>query len=174
MVKHAARLKLAKRHGRLGRAHGLEARATPPKSGKSSALASNPAPPRAAGGRAPAAMDPRIARVVEAVLRNLDKPQSVKYYAAQLRLSLSRFEHLFKEETGLAFTAFVRVSRLSKAKDLLQDPTLRIKEITPAVGYRNGPNFTRDFKKQYGQTPSQSRSPSLRHPSITSSPRRGL
>jgi len=57
---------------------------------------------------------------------------------------------------------------------MLQDRTLRVEEVSWAVGYADGSNFAHDYKKQYGQSPSQSRSPSLRRPSIPSSPRKGL
>jgi AraC-like DNA-binding protein len=50
-----------------------------------------------------------------------------------------------------------------RAKNLLQDPTLRIKEVAAAVGYADVSDFSRDFRKEYGQSASQSRSPS--HPS---------
>jgi AraC-like DNA-binding protein len=43
---------------------------------------------------------------------------------------------------------------------MLKDPTLRIKEVAAAVGYADASDFARDFKKEYGQSPSQSRRPS--------------
>ena len=102
-------------------------------------------------------MDPRIVSVVEAVVCEPEKPQSVKDLAARLRLSASRFEHLFKKETGLAFKHFVRAVRMAKAKGMLQDPTLRVKEVAAAVGYWDASDFNHYFRKQYGQSPSQSR-----------------
>jgi two-component system response regulator YesN len=84
----------------------------------------------------------------------------VKRLAARLRLSPSRFEHLFKNQTGLGFKAFLLAARIAKAKDLLKDRTLRIKEVAAAVGYANVSNFTRDFTKYCGESPSRSRGPS--------------
>jgi len=109
-----------------------------------------------------AAADARILGVLEVVTRELEKPQSVKRLAAQLRLSPSRFEHLFKNQTGQGFKAFLLAARITKAKDMLKDRTLRIKEVAAAVGYANVSNFTRDFKKYYGESPSRSRGSSLR------------
>jgi transcriptional regulator GlxA family with amidase domain len=106
------------------------------------------------------AVDARILSVLEAVARELEKPQLVSHLATQLRLSPSRFEHLFKKETGQGFKAFVRANRMTKAKNMLQDPTLRIKEVAASVGYADASDFTRDFRKQYSQSPSRSRSPS--------------
>ena len=108
----------------------------------------------------PAATDARILAVLEVLARDLEKPQSVKRLAAQLRLSASRFEHLFKDQTGLAFKAFLLAARMTRAKNMLKDRTLRIKEVAAAVGYANVSNFTRDFTKHYGESPSRSRSSS--------------
>jgi len=107
-----------------------------------------------------AAMDARILSILAIVTRELEKPQLVRHRAGQLRLSPSRFEHLFKKETGQAFKAFVRANRMTRAKDMLQDPTLRIKEVAASVGYSDVSNFAHDFRKQYGQPASGSRSPS--------------
>lgn len=106
------------------------------------------------------AADARILGLLQILAGELGKPQSVKHLAAQLRLSLSRFEHLFKEETGQNLTAFVRGARMTRAKNMLQDPTMRIKEVAAAVGCADASHFSRDFKKQYGRSPSRSRSPS--------------
>lgn len=107
-------------------------------------------------------VDPRVLNVLETVARELQKPQSVKCIAARLRLSPSRFEHLFKKETGQGFKTFLGAARMTRAKKMLQDATLRIKEVAGAVGYADAPNFSHDFRKRYGQSPFQSRSPSPR------------
>ena len=51
---------------------------------------------------------------------------------------------------------------MTRAKELLEDPTLRIKEVAAAVGYWDASDFTHLFRKQYGRPPSQSRRPSLK------------
>jgi len=118
--------------------------------------------------------DLRERRERRRIARDLEKPQSVKYFAAQLRLSASRFEHLFKDQTGLAFKAFLLAARMTRAKNMLKDRTLRIKEVAAAVGYANVSNFIRDYTKRYGESPSQSRSSSLRDSLIPFSSRRGV
>jgi len=118
-------------------------------------------PPRRHGSNGRAAADARILGVLEVVARELEKPQAVKRHAAMLRLSPSRFEHLFKSQTGQGFKAFLLAARITKAKDMLRDRTLRIKEVAAAVGYANVSNFIRDFTKYYGDCPSRSRSSSL-------------
>jgi AraC family transcriptional regulator of arabinose operon len=104
-------------------------------------------------------LDARIRSVLEIVAGELEKPQLVKCLAARLRLSPSRFEHLFERETGQTFKSFLRAIRMASAKNMLQDSTLRIKEVAAAVGYSDVSNFAHHFRKQYGRSPSQSRSP---------------
>jgi len=102
-------------------------------------------------------MDPRIKLAVEIMESELDQPLLVSKVSVRLGLSASRFEHLFKRETGKAFKTRLRESRLEKARDLLIDHTLSIKEVAFAVGYSFTPNFTRDFRKRFGKPPSQTR-----------------
>jgi AraC-like DNA-binding protein len=105
------------------------------------------------------AVDARVLSVMETVARNLDKQHLVNHLAAQLRLSPSRLEHLFKKETGQTIKAYVRAARLKKAKHLLQDPTLQIKEVAAAVGYSDASDFAHHFRKRFGQSPSRVRRP---------------
>jgi len=96
---------------------------------------------------------------METVARNLDKPHFVKDLAAQLRLGPSRLEHVFKQETGQTIKAYVRAARLKKAKHLLQDHTLGVKEVAAAVGYSDASDFAHHFRKRFGQLPSRVRRP---------------
>jgi len=43
--------------------------------------------------------------------------------------------------------------RLQKAKSLLQETNIPIKEIAEKLQYRNSQNFIRFFKKKVGMTP---------------------
>jgi len=74
--------------------------------------------------------------------------------AARLGLSRSRFEHLFKVQTGTTFRRYVRTTRLARARVLLQDPRLRVKEVASRCGYANTSSLTRGFECEYGLSPS--------------------
>jgi AraC-like DNA-binding protein len=79
----------------------------------------------------------------------------VRDVAARLGLSRSRFEHLFRDETGRAFRTALREVRLLLARNLLRDPSLRIKEVACTCGYRSVPSFSREFKRRFGRSPSR-------------------
>jgi AraC family transcriptional regulator of arabinose operon len=99
-------------------------------------------------------MDARVAQAAQIIVRNIQSPPTVKALAAQLRLSPSRLQHLFKKEMGLGLIRFIRATRLARANAMLQDPTRRVKEVALAVGYPDLSKFSHDFKKHYGQPPS--------------------
>lgn len=73
--------------------------------------------------------------------------------AAHVNLSISRFRHLFKDETGMSVVQFVKIVRLKKAKELIETTPLSIKQIMAEVGIKDKSNFCRDFKKTYGVSP---------------------
>lgn len=101
------------------------------------------------------AADHRIRRVLEVMEREYSSALTAIRLAGVLGLSRSRFEHLFKAETGGRFRPTLRQIRLSKAQTLLAKSSLSIKEVAFRVGFQSTPAFSRAFQKQYGQPPSQ-------------------
>jgi AraC family transcriptional regulator len=77
--------------------------------------------------------------------------------AAQVGLSRSRFQHLFRQETGETFSARLREVRLKKALALLADFHLSIKEVAGQCGYSSATSFARDFRKLLRVPPSEFR-----------------
>jgi len=65
------------------------------------------------------------------------------------------FSKLFKEETGENFIYYLTNIRIQKAKKLLTNQALSIKEIGIKVGYSDPNYFSRIFKKSVGQTPTE-------------------
>lgn len=67
---------------------------------------------------------------------------------------LSRF---FKQETGCTFIQYVTMIRMDRAKELLINSDMQIKEIVAEIGYIDVANFVRKFKSYEGVTPGQYR-----------------
>ncbi|MBL4931504.1 response regulator [Clostridium paridis] len=57
------------------------------------------------------------------------------------------FSRLFKEETGENFIDYLTRVRINKAKDLMQNSNISIKEICYKIGYNDPNYFSRLFKK---------------------------
>jgi transcriptional regulator GlxA family with amidase domain len=81
--------------------------------------------------------------------------------ASKLNLSDSRLRHLFKKELGIPPSHYLALSRLARAKTLLENSLLRVKEVATLVGAGDISHFVRSYKILYGVTPSQTRNVSL-------------
>ena len=90
-----------------------------------------PAPPR--GGLAP-----RQVRDVRTFIdTNLESPLTTKDLASAANLSTFYFCKMFKKATGFTFTQYLSHVRISKAKNLLLNPNLRISPPSPRSRLRN-------------------------------------
>lgn len=63
----------------------------------------------------------------------------------------------FKTKTGQNFSEYVTRVRMNKAAELLRDIRYRTYEISEMVGYSNAKNFTRTFRRYFGQCPREFR-----------------
>ncbi len=102
-------------------------------------------------------MDPRIEAARNLIQQHYAQRLTASAVARQSGLSRSRFEHLFKQESGLTFKAYLQALRVTKAKELLADWRLSIKQVAARVGYAHPPDLTRAFREQLGITPSEYR-----------------
>ncbi|MDQ6422965.1 response regulator [Paenibacillus sp. LHD-117] len=98
-----------------------------------------------------------VAEIERYVLNNLDKKITLKDVGDHLAFSGNYLAHLYKNNTGVAFSDFVIQTRMNKAKEMLRNPRLKIFEIAEAVGYRDLPYFTKQFKEYFEVTPSEYR-----------------
>lgn len=67
------------------------------------------------------------------------------------------FCKLFKQNFGKNFITYLNEYRMDKAKRLLADPLINIKDVSINAGYRDANYFTRVFKRMVGMTPSEYR-----------------
>lgn len=67
--------------------------------------------------------------------------------------SYDRFRHIFKEENGISLNQYLINYRLDKAKNLLQNTDLSIKEIGYDVGFKSSAYFSNYFLKRFSITP---------------------
>ena len=77
--------------------------------------------------------------------------------ASKLCLSYSSFRKTFKEYTGFSPARFINEVRMSKAKEMLTNTSMSIKEVAYHVGYNNHDYFFTAFKHMTGQTPAEYR-----------------
>lgn len=77
--------------------------------------------------------------------------------ASRLCLSYSSFRKTFKEYTGFSPARFINEVRMSKAKELLTNTAMSIKEVAYNVGYNNHDYFFTAFRHMTGMTPAEYR-----------------
>lgn len=77
--------------------------------------------------------------------------------AQHLNLSLSYFQHLYKELFGIPFGRDVILARLEASRFYLEETHMDIASVAALCGYENQLHFMRQFKKFTGLTPSQYR-----------------
>jgi len=85
--------------------------------------------------------------------RYTDYQFSLQGMADDLHLSVSSIGRMHKQFTGSTVMEFVNELRIAKAKELLQDTNLPVKEIVERIGYKDVSSFIRKFKQQFGITP---------------------
>ena len=73
--------------------------------------------------------------------------------ASRLCLSYSSFRKTFKEYTGFSPARFINEVRMSKAKELLTNTSMSIKEVAYHVGYNNHDYFFTAFRHMTSHTP---------------------
>lgn len=93
------------------------------------------------------------------VLRTIESGTAYKItdLAAQLRMSTSHLQRLFKRETGVRIGEWLITQRLQKAVYLLANSYLSVKEIARAAGYEHMSSFIRAFERVYVVTPTRYR-----------------
>lgn len=103
------------------------------------------------------ALDTRAEIVIGFLENNFRRELSLGEMARVVGLSPSRLRHMFKAQTGTTPTQFLKHLRMRAAKGLLQTTRLSVKEVMANVGVSDPSNFTRDFKRAHGLTPTQVR-----------------
>ena len=88
---------------------------------------------------------------------NYSREISLDDISKEVNISPYYFSKIFKDESGENFTEYLTNIRINKAKELLANGDLSIKEIGVMSGYSDPNYFSRIFKKQTGVTPSEYR-----------------
>ncbi|GAO28399.1 hybrid sensor histidine kinase/response regulator transcription factor [Geofilum rubicundum] len=87
---------------------------------------------------------------------HISDPQlSVERIMETTKMGRTLFYHKVKGLTGFSPNDLIKTIRLKKAAELLQNEDLNVSETALAVGMEDPYYFSKCFKKQFGQTPSE-------------------
>ncbi len=95
-----------------------------------------------------------IARSIAHVSSHLDAPISIDDMAARAGMSRAVFHRKFKQVTTMAPIQFVKSMRLNNAAMKIAGG-MTVNEAAMDVGYVSPSQFSREFKRMYGQSPRQ-------------------
>ncbi|WP_051107684.1 helix-turn-helix domain-containing protein [Paenibacillus fonticola] len=98
-----------------------------------------------------------IDEVIAYIHKHIDEPLQLSRLANIALYSPYHFTRIFKEKIGLPPLYYVSALRLQKAKDLLLQTNLTIRDIGLEIGQQSLGTFTTRFTERVGVTPSEFR-----------------
>ena len=84
---------------------------------------------------------------------HLGENLTLESISQEFYISAYHLSHLFKKHMGMSCVECVHWRRIERAKELMQNSSKSIKEISEQIGYPNLNNFYTRFKKRTGMTP---------------------
>lgn len=97
-------------------------------------------------------------QVLAYIEKNCSDPSlSVESISDAFGKSRSYLFMLFKESTGNSILYHINIARMQKARKLLCDSRLSVKDVAESCGFNSTANFSRVFKKYEGVQPSEYR-----------------
>lgn len=99
----------------------------------------------------------KIERAKVIMLENIHKDIDIQEIAKNLGIGYSLFRKEFKEYTGYAPARYFQELKLRKAKELLTETLLPIKEISYKLNFSSYEYFLSFFKNRVGTTPTEYR-----------------
>lgn len=97
----------------------------------------------------------RIARVLKEVHADSAKSYSVESMSRRANMSVAAFHHNFRIVTSSSPLQYLKRIRLDRAKRLMIHDGYSASTAAKAVGYESASQFSREFKRQFGVTPTE-------------------
>lgn len=98
-----------------------------------------------------------VHKVKAYIMDNLNYNLTVKKLADIVNMSSSHFSRVFKQQTGFSPYDYILISRLNRAKFLLQTTNMTIASIAYEIGFNSESNFIYFFTENEGISPGKFR-----------------
>lgn len=102
-------------------------------------------------------LDPRIARVLEYLEKDITITPPLSTLAEIACLSVSQLKNLFKKETGQTTSQYLLALRMTKARGLLAHTDTPVNIVASTVGHQDASAFSHRFSAYFGHSPRNSR-----------------
>ena len=97
----------------------------------------------------------RIARALERLRLDFDRPLRIEDIAREVGMSVSGFHHHFRAVTAMSPLQFQKQLRLREARHLMLSEDLDAASAGHRVGYSDASHFTREYKRLFGEPPAR-------------------
>jgi len=97
----------------------------------------------------------QVARALKIMQSDYAAKLDVERLAGTARMSASAFHRAFKEVTSDSPMQYLKKVRLTKAKDLIVQESMKAYIAADKVGYESSSQFSREFKRYFGQSPAE-------------------
>ncbi len=92
---------------------------------------------------------------IERIHSEYDKSINIQDLADEAGISISAFHHNFKALTATSPLQYIKTIRLHKAKALMVNEGITASAAAERVGYESASQFSREFKRFFGDSPLQ-------------------
>lgn len=104
----------------------------------------------------------QLTPLVSSVLDYLSRQEvasipDLRTIASLMNISPSHLCHLFKAHTGVPFSRYVKSVRMRRARKLLQETCMTVKQVMLEVGISDHSHFSKDYKRAFGESPTETR-----------------
>ncbi|SHG92600.1 AraC family transcriptional regulator [Ferrimonas marina] len=97
----------------------------------------------------------RMERTLKHLHNHFEQPMDVDQLAQMANMSASSFHRNFRQLTASSPLQYLKKLRLTRARELLIDQGVKVKQAAAQVGYESPTQFSREFKRYFGHTPQQ-------------------
>jgi AraC family carnitine catabolism transcriptional activator len=103
---------------------------------------------------------PRVKRLLKMLDTRLEDRLNVAQMAAFERISEREVRRLFQTHLAMSPQAYHRKLRLQRARLMLRQTDLLVADVAVRCGFTSGSDFSRAFKREFGQVPREDRADS--------------
>lgn len=98
-----------------------------------------------------------VERTCRYIEQHLAQPLTLSSISKAMNTNRNSLSKAFKQELNMGVSAWLRLQRMYRARQLLVDTNLSIQEISARLGYPLQANFSTSFKNLFKQSPKQIR-----------------
>ena len=95
----------------------------------------------------------RVREARDVLICNMENPPSLLELARLVGINKNKLNHGFHQVFGTSVFEHLRISRLERARKLLESKEMNVTETAFEVGYEYQRSFTRAFKRHFGTNP---------------------